>query len=412
MSSPNATLSLTATPSPGAIPSPAATPFPESENVSLDVAIYEVSRTSLSLTLSFAIVGFVISISLYIISTKGFCCAKESLLDKIVTKWKGEKSDTGSDSEEHLCGSQTLINFVAAIHFLSLPIVIGVNIYYLVENFDSRPPRAKDFVTSDLLALQLNTSNPRALGLYIADLLSDVAVFWETGVLIAAMFVGFCFVPLCMVRQKDRAFSCRELCEFVRGADLLIALIVAPFSHTYFFILGGKWYIIMAVRLGFYSLTFAAAVISGIRCLCGSFCLICFECSNATHGVEIRNWGHLIGVIIAKLVPISLKLLTCSSALSTYLTLGILQPFPVRVSYFAFSVVRGATALFSLGFSAIFLRWTLLEEESKEDSGCYNSLARWLDDYQAHVHLAFFFDAAAYGGLIVLNSYILHNYTV
>ena len=31
------------------------------------------------------------------------------------------KSDSGSDSEEHLCGSQTLINFVAPIHFLSLP---------------------------------------------------------------------------------------------------------------------------------------------------------------------------------------------------------------------------------------------------------------------------------------------------
>ena len=133
----------------------------------------------------------------------------------------------------------------------------------------------------------------------------------------------------------------------------------------------------------------------------------CNKCSNATHSVEICNWGHLIAVIIGKLVPISLKLLTCSSALSTYLTLGILQPFPVRVSYFAFSVVRGATALFSLGFSAIFLRWTLLEKESKEDSGCYNSLARWLDNYQAHVHLAFFFDAAAYGGLIVLNSYTI-----
>ena len=67
------------------------------------------------------------------------------------------------------------------------------------------------------------------------------------------------------------------------------------------------------------------------------------------------------------------------------LTLGILQPFPVRVSYFAFSVVRGATALSSLGFSAIFLRWALLEEESKEDSGCYNSLARWLDDYSGRL---------------------------
>ena len=235
-------------------------------------------------------------------------------------------------------------------------------------------------------------------------------LYWETGVLIFAPIVGFCFVPLCMVRQKDRPFSCRELFEFVRGADLLIALMVAPFSHTYFFILGGTWYIIMVVRLGFYSLTFAAAVISGIRCFCGCFCLICLECSNATHGVEIRNCGHLIAVIIGKLVPISLKLLTCSSALATYLTLGILQPYPVRVSYFAFSVLRGATALFSLGFSAIFLRWTLLEEESKEDSGFYNSLGRWLDNYQAHVHIAFFFDLAAYGGLIGLNGYILHNY--
>ena len=122
------------------------------------------------------------------------------------------------------------------------------------------------------------------------------------GVLTAALFVGFCFVPLCLLRQKDRAFSCRELFEFMRRfAD-----------NTRRTIFGGKWYVIMVVWLGFYSLTFVASMISGIRCFCGSFCLIRFECSNATHSVEIRNWGHLIAVIIGKLLTISLKLLTCS----------------------------------------------------------------------------------------------------
>jgi len=56
---------------------------------------------------------------------------------------------------------------------------------------------------SVLLRSSLNTNNPRALGWHVADFFSIVAIFWETGVLITALFVVFCFVPLCMVRQKD-----------------------------------------------------------------------------------------------------------------------------------------------------------------------------------------------------------------
>ena len=145
MSSPNVTLSPNATLSPTATLSLTATPFPDNVSLDIDVAIYDVSRTSLNLTFSFAIIGFVMSITLYIISTNWFCCAKQSVIDKIVTKCKGEKSGSDSDSEEHLCGSQTLINFVAAIHFLSQPVFIGVNIYYLVKNFDSPTTTCEGF---------------------------------------------------------------------------------------------------------------------------------------------------------------------------------------------------------------------------------------------------------------------------
>lgn len=67
-----------------------------------------------------------------------------------------------------------------------------------------------------------------------------------------------------------------------------------------------------------------------------------------------------------KMVLIALKLLTCSSALSTYLEIGILvDSLRFRIAYFSFTMLRGVTALFSLTFAAALLCWAALREDKK-----------------------------------------------
>ena len=170
----------------------------------------------------------------------------------------------------------------------------------------------------------------------------------------------------------------------------------------------------MVVWLGFYSLTFVAYMISGIR---WSFCLIRFECSDATrvaleHSVEIRNWGHLIAVIIGKLLPISLKLLTCSSALATYLS-SRQANVPVSCSSLnpPYSPPQARPTSGRWHWNPNWREQLPLGTTEKAKYIADTNRKRLQNAKgQGHVHLAFFFDAAAYGGLIVLNSYILHNY--
>ena len=42
-------------------------------------------------------------------------------------------------------------------------------------------------------------------------------------------------------------------------------MIAAPFTNAHLYALGGWWYIVIIARLMFYGITFAAAVVAGMR---------------------------------------------------------------------------------------------------------------------------------------------------
>ena len=176
------------------------------------------------------------------------------------------------------------------------------------------------------------------------------------------------------------------------------------------FYLGKGWYAILLVRLAFYSVTFAAAVIAGVRFIFAIYCCIIGECACNSEAVEVRNFKHLFLEIFFKMVVIALKLMTCSSALATYLTIGILvKSFAFRVAYFSFTVLRGVSAIFSMTFAAVLLRHTVLKEDNKNDNNCTSNSLNWLNEKTPQVHVSFVLDMIAYGGLLALNFVIVHG---
>ena len=199
--------------------------------------------------------------------------------------------------------------------------------------------------------------------------------------------------------------------EFTRTVDLLIAAIIAPVSHVQMFYRGGVLYAVIAARVIFHCATFAAVAIAGMRFV---FCC-CFVCTCDlalgvdSEEVEIRNLKHLFVNIGIKLVSIFLKITTGSSALSTYLTIGILvKSRAFRIAYFTFTILRGVTAMFSMIFTALLLRWEVLEEDKKNNSDNYfHKLLDFLHKFEPQTIIAFVIDFIAYGGLIILNLIIL-----
>ena len=147
----------------------------------------------------------------------------------------------------------------------------------------------------------------------------------------------------------------------LRFNDLELAVLLAPFANINFFFLGDKWYSVLIVRLIFYAITFASAVIAGMRFVCAVSCFYCCACACNTEAIKVRTYKHLFAGIGFQLLSIFLKLMTTSSAFSTYLLLGIQLNYSLRLAYLVFTVLRGVSSLFSLGFTAALLRWTVLK---------------------------------------------------
>lgn len=139
-------------------------------------------------------------------------------------------------------------------------------------------------------------------------------------------------------------------------------------------------------------------------------CWVICECACNSEAVEVRNCKHLVLKVGVKMFVIALKLMTCSSALSTYLSLGILvKNFAFRIAYFSFTLLRGLTALFSLSFTAVLLRHAVLKEDELEDENDTTKLLNWLGNWEPHTHISFVVDMVTYGGLFALNFIIVYG---
>lgn len=375
----------------------------------------DVDKTSLILTIVFSFMGLIVGIVLYIMTTKWPCCIEDTLFavckEKLTSscsfsclKCCNTDSDTSdSTSSTTLCSSDSLVNTISVVQVIAKVVLIAANGVYLgIVGWGAAG-------TIDILGVNKSTDLSKA-GESFASLVTFIAFVYEiVAVLILPIYGGF-FWSCCWRKKLEHGASCMNFLEFIRLGDLEFAFIFAPFSNVNLFYLGKGWYALLVYRLFFYSITFAAAVIAGVRFVFAIYCFVICECACNSEVVEIRNLKHLITEVCVKMLVIALKLMTCSSALSTYLSLGILvKNFAFRVAYFSFTLLRGLTAIFSLTFTALLLRHTVLKGDEKESENCLTRVLNWLSDKEPHVHISFVVDMICYGGLLALNFVIVHG---
>ena len=298
-------------------------------------------------------------------------------------------SDT-EQAKEPLYGSSKVIFIFSLAQILARPFIITVNIVYLALRY-----------TDDL---NQYFNEPEG---YSFTRFTDLVMFQETISLITGP-ISDAIYWVCCWRQCRTNNSCRKYLEFLRFTDLQFVIIAAPFSNVHLYALGRWWYIVIIVRLTFYAITFAAAVVAGMRFVCACYCKVFFTCGCDNDVLEIRNKKHLFLEIGFQLIPIFIKINTSSSAIATFVKLGNKGGPHFRAAYAAFSLIRSITSLFSLVFSGAMLRWAVLKSEHKwEDRSWLTKWLRFLNKYQPHVHGSFFFDMLTYFGLIVLNLILL-----
>ena len=289
-----------------------------------------------------------------------------------------------------LFGSKAVILMFSLTQILARPFIIAANIVYIALNY------SKD----------INNSLDEPGG-YNLSAFTDYMMYQETVSLIIGPFTNAIYWVCCW-RQCRTNNSCRKFMEFMRFADLQVVVLVAPYANTHLYALGGWWYLVLIVRLLFYAITFAAAVVAGMRFVCACYCKVFFTCGCDNDVLEIRDMKHLLFEIGFKLIPIFLKINTSSSAIATFIKLGTKGGPSFQFAYFFFSLIRSITSLFSLGFSGAMLRWALLKKEHKwEDRSWLTKVLRFLNKYEPHIHFSFFFDVVTYFSLLVLNLILL-----
>ena len=292
--------------------------------------------------------------------------------------------------KEPLYGSSEVIFMFSLAQILARPFIITVNIVYLIL-------RSTDDINQSLY-------EPDG---YNFTGFTDYMMYVETITLITGP-ISNAIYWVCCWRQCHTSNSCRKFLEFMRFYDLQFIIVVAPFSNVHLYALGGWWYIVIIVRLTFYAITFAAAVVAGMRFVCACYCKVFFTCGCDNDVLEIRNKKHLFLEIVFHLIPIFIKMNTSSSAIATFVKLGGKGGPSFRSAYAAFSIIRSITSLFSLVFSGAMLRWAVLKKEHKwEDRSWLTKWLRFLNKYQPHIHGSFFFDMLTYFGLLVLNLILL-----
>ena len=332
-------------------------------------------------------------------------CGKE---DQGEEGQSGDQDDEAEDSP--LIGGHKLILFFTVLEIIAKPIVLAVNIVYLVESITESNQLPIFFFFFDILGNENSGQDSlQVLAQAFAEGITNFSILYECLFLVIGPIYTI-IIWICCWRRHDkcRLSCCRKYLEYLRFNDLELAVLLAPFANVNFFFLGNKWYSVLIVRLIFYAITFASAVIAGMRFVCAISCFYCCACACNTEVIEVRTYKHLFVGMGFQLLSIFLKLLTTSSAFSTYLLLGIQLNYSRRLAYLVLTVLRGVSSLFSLGFTAALLRWIVLKRESQENKSYLSRLLGWMDKYQPHTHIAFIVDMVCYIGLLVLNVLLLN----
>ena len=372
-------------------------------SLSLSVGlIARMSSSSLApvyVTLTFSVFGFVATFVFYILTAKCNCCKQyscpeESLLEKCC----GTISCTERETEEEqqspsCCSSSVRAKGLTILQLCAKLLLVLANIV--------------------LLSTVIDFSH-----------VNVICAAWELVVIFLVAVVREC-CWLYRVWRKYEEPNLWGFLEYLRFGDLQITSFLVPFANMSLFEGGSGWLLMCIIRMAFYVITFITDVVNGVRSDC---------CCSVTSGRgnnlgEIKNMGYVVTRMVMKLIEIGLKLIISSSAFA-YFWAVFLGPLGTFIVYMIFIALSGLTAFVTLWFSAVAIRWEVVQKggntqvedgtemheksddkdvdrEDNASPSCCAGVIDCLKKRQPHVHAIFVLDIITFVGLIVLNMLIV-----
>ena len=367
-------------------------------------------------TLAFSVLGFMATFVFYILTAKCICCKQcscpqESLLEKCCGAAScAEKKEQQSPS---CCSSSVIAQVLTVLQLCAKLLLVLANILYLVLLFT-----VGDGI-SDLN--HITSIFDERTGRYI----TAVCAAWELVVIcIVAVVRVYCW--LYRVLRKCEETNPWEFLEYLRFGDLQITSFLVSFGNASLFQGDVWWLIVGIIRLAFYVITFITDVVNGVRSDC------CYSITrwHSNNLREIKNKGYVVTRMVMKLIEIGLKLMISSSAFAYFWTV-FFHSFGTFVAYIIFIALSGLTAFVTLLFSAIRIRWEIVQKEGdtqvegdiemretgddqdddREDNAspsCCAGVIDCLKKRHPHVHAIFVLDIIMFVGLIAVNIDVVH----
>ena len=380
-------------------------------SLSLSLSVGLIARMSslapVYVTLTFSVFGFVATFVFYILTAKCNCCKQyrcpeESLLEKCC----GAISCTERETEEEqqspsCCSSSVRAEGLTVLQLCAKLLLVLANIV--------------------LLSTVIDFSH-----------VNMICAAWELVVIFLVAVIREC-CWLYRVWRKYEEPNLWGFLEYLRFGDLQITSFLVPFGNVSLF-QGDVWLLTVGIiRMTFYVITFITDVVNGVR----SDCCCTVTSGHGNNPKEIKNKSYVVTKMLMKLIEIGLKLVISSSAFAVFplAIAGLVSATPglslaTGIAYVIFILLSGLTAFVSLWFSAIAIRWEVVQKgdntpqvedgtemrensddqhDDREDNAspsCCAGVIDCLKKHQPHVHVIFVLDIITFGGLIGLNMYI------
>ena len=165
--------------------------------------------------------------------------------------------------------------------------------------------------------------------------------------------------------------------------DCVFVVLMGPIGNVQMFVLKcPEAYVSVVLRIGFYlSALSLPTVYAYLR--------------NRDEEPQLGELKDLVGILI----KIALRLVTCSSCLTTFITIAYPEPEAFRYTYLTFTIIIGITALLTYYEAVEKLVEVALDrmDSCMVSHGCFN-------------HFTFWLSTIANLGLLGMNAYILDKY--
>ena len=252
-----------------------------------------------------------------------------------------------------------------------------------ITNLESENNTTSNATETDLL--HLVAQRMTGISILYELMVAYLIMFTIIMVIICCVGIGFLSEKFKIDLSKYTVACCVALLRLIRPfmfIDSVAIIILAPFGNVYFFVLGCPLaYVTIGLRVGLYLSTISfIAVDSYIR-----------E-HEEPRTKELRSF-------LSILFKFTLKLLTCSSCLATFINIAYPEPLGFRYTYLIFTVLIGLTALVTY-----YDNLMKIVEVVRGCFGKFTTFHNWVN------HFTFWPSFVSNLCLFGMNAFILHKY--